>query len=289
MKKEDYLIWYASLNLLPIKKFCLFDYFKEISNIYKANEKELLQIPKIDLHDILAIQNSKNENLIKKYLEYINKNEIKLIDINDKLYPNSLKNIYDPPIVLFAKGNIELLGSNINIAVIGSRNADNYGLSQSHDFAYDLSKKGITIISGLAKGIDTMAHMGALKSGGNTIAVVGSGLDIVYPKENYNLYNQIINKGLVISEFIVGTKPIAQNFPMRNRIVSALSNGIFVIEASMRSGAIITVDFALEQGKNVYALPGNVNSVFSMGCNQLIKEGAKMVTSINDILADYLL
>ncbi len=132
-----------------------------------------------------------------------------------------------------------------------------------------------------------MAHKGALKAIGNTIAVIGTGMDIVYPYENYNLYTQILEKGLVISEFIVGTKPNAINFPMRNRIVSALSDGVFVVEATENSGALITVDFALEQGKNIYALPGNIDNALSFGCNSLIKEGAKPVTNAKDILEDF--
>lgn len=132
-----------------------------------------------------------------------------------------------------------------------------------------------------------MAHKGALNTLGNTIAVIGTGMDIVYPKENYDLYAQILENGLAISEFIVGTRPNAINFPMRNRIVSALSNGVFVVEATENSGALITVDFALEQGKNIYALPGNIDNTFSFGCNGLIKEGAKPVTNAKDILEDF--
>lgn len=133
-----------------------------------------------------------------------------------------------------------------------------------------------------------MAHKGALNTLGNTIAVIGTGMDIVYPKENYDLYAQILKNGLLISEFIVGTRPNAINFPMRNRIVSALSNGVFVVEATENSGALITVDFALEQGKNIYALPGNIDNTLSFGCNGLIKEGAKPVTNVKDILEDFL-
>lgn len=133
-----------------------------------------------------------------------------------------------------------------------------------------------------------MAHKGALNAGGNTIAVIGSGMDIVYPKENYNLYSEILKKGLVITEFIVGTRPSPPNFPMRNRIVSALSSGVFVVEATEKSGAMITVNFAIEQGKDVFALPGNINNNLSRGCNILIKEGAKVITDVEDILEEML-
>lgn len=285
MGELEYLIWFASVNLNPKKKKNLLDFFEDFSKIYIADEKELLKVSNINLKDIFEIQKSKNKELIKKYLEYINKNEIRVISINDKLYPKNLKNIYDPPVILFAKGNINLLFS-IGISIVGSRMADQYGLLQSYNFAQELAKKKITIISGLAKGVDAFSHKGALNADGNTIAVIGSGIDIVYPKENYNLYNDIIKKGLVLSEYIVGTRPAPQNFPMRNRIVSGLSNGVLVVQAGIKSGAMITVDFALDQGKNVYVIPGNINNKLSAGCNFLIKEGAKVVTEPKDILED---
>ena len=152
--------------------------------------------------------------------------------------------------------------------------------------SYSLAQNNIVIVSGLARGIDKAAHIGALNARGKTIAVLGCGIDICYPNENMVIYKEILRRGLIISEYIVGTKPEAGNFPARNRIISGLSNGVVIVEAKAKSGAIITVDFALEQGRTVYAIPGNINSIQSEGTNDLIKQGAKTVTSINDVLED---
>ncbi len=254
MNEKQYWIWFASLNLLPIKKNRLLKALKNVENIFFAKENELLKINGIDLIDVSEIINNKNLNLIMEYEKYINKMDIKVINISEDIYPKYLKQIYDPPVVLFCKGNTELFYKK-GIAVVGSREADKYGLLESYKIAYNLAQNKFTIISGLAKGIDKMAHLGALKASGETIAVLGTGLDIVYPRENYNVYNDIQNKGLLISEFIVGTRPSPKNFPMRNRIISALSEGVLVVQAKEKSGAMITVDFALDEGKNVYAIP----------------------------------
>ena len=181
--------------------------------------------------------------------------DIQIINIHDKTYPKKLRYIYNPPIVLFAKGNIKLLNENI-ISIVGSRNCSNYGKNVALDFSKRLSKKGIVIASGMAKGIDSYSHYGALNAGGKTIAVFGSGLDVIYPKENLGLYKKIIDsQGVVISEYIVGTKPLKENFPKRNRIISGISNGVLVVEASIKSGSLITADLALEQGREVYVVP----------------------------------
>lgn len=170
------------------------------------------------------------------------------------------------------------------IAIIGCRLCTKYGENVSKEFAYNLSKKNINIISGLARGIDSFAHIGSLKAQGKTIAVVGSGLDLIYPKENEGIANDIIkNGGAIISEYVIGTKPVARNFPARNRIISGISSGVIVVEAKEKSGTLITVDFALEQGKEVYVIPGNIDSPNSLGTNELIKQGAKLITNINDI------
>ena len=286
MTQNQYWLWLASIDILPIKKVNLLREFKEIEKVFQANQAELLRIENIDFLDIAEIEKMKKIDLIKKYEDYINKNGIKVININDKLYPEKLKKIYDPPVVLFAKGNIELLKEK-GVAIVGSRDANEYGLKQSYDFAYNLAENNVTVISGLAKGIDKMAHLGALKADGNTIAVIGSGVDIIYPVENYGVYQEIFTKGLVLSEFIVGTKPLASNFPMRNRIISALSDGVLVVQARKKSGAMITVDFALEYGKEIYAIPGNIDNPLSEGCNLLIKDGAKPITDFKDILVDF--
>ena len=207
------------------------------------------------------------------------KNNIDIISIQDKDYPSLLKEIYDPPICLYIRGNKKIL-NNKSIAIIGCRDASDYGLNVANEFAYNLSKQNINIISGLARGIDSEAHLGVVRANQKTIAVLGNGLDIIYPKENINLVQNILNSGgAIISEYPLGTKPKKENFPARNRIISGMSKGLLVVEAKEKSGTLITVDFALEQGRDVFVIPGNINSINSVGTNDLIKQGAKVVTT----------
>ena len=206
------------------------------------------------------------------------KNLIDIISIQDREYPQLLKEIYAPPIFLYIKGNKKIL-NNKSIAIIGCREASNYGLSVANQFAYNLSKQNINIISGLARGIDSEAHLGAIRANKTTIAVLGNGLDTIYPKENNKLVQNILNSGgTIISEYPLGTNPKKENFPARNRIISGMSKGLLVVEAKEKSGTLITVDFALEQGRDVFVIPGNINSKNSFGTNELIKQGAKLVT-----------
>lgn len=214
--------------------------------------------------------------------------KIEEISIESKDYPKQLKEIYDAPLKLYVLGNKMLL-SERGIAIVGSRNATEYGKKVALKISEELSEKGINIISGLAIGIDTYAHLGTLQntSKGKTIAVLGSGLDEIYPKKNIELAKQILKGGgCIISEYPLGTRPEKMNFPQRNRIISGLSKGVLVVEASEKSGALITADFALEQGRDVFAVPGNILSITSVGTNNLIAEGAKMVRNYMDIIED---
>lgn len=213
------------------------------------------------------------------------KNKIRALRLTDEGYPTNLKYIYDPPPALYIKGNI-IPQDNIAIAIVGSRQASYYGLKNAQELAFELAAKGITIISGLARGVDSAAHRGALKAGGRTIAVLGSGLNMIYPVENKGLAEEISQNGAVISEFSQDTPPHRQNFPRRNRIISGLSLGVLVVEAAKRSGALITVGFALEQGREVFALPGKIDSFTSQGTHDLIKQGAKLVESTEDIIEE---
>ena len=207
------------------------------------------------------------------------------VEFNSKFYPERLKNIYSPPKQLYCLGNIELLHYERNLAIIGSRNYSLYGEKATKDFAFNLAKDDICIVSGLARGIDSFAHIAALNAKGKTIAVLGSGFDNIYPKENFKLVERIIkNGGLVITEYPLGSKPLSQHFPARNRIISGLSDGVLVVEAKKKSGTNITVDFALEQGKNVYVIPGNIYSKTSDGTNFLITEGAIPVTKYTETM-----
>jgi DNA processing protein len=211
--------------------------------------------------------------------------EIKSFALRDKDYPANLRYIYDPPENLYVKGNI-LAEDNIAIAIIGSRQATYYGLKNAQDLSFELAARGITIISGLARGIDSAAHRGALKAGGRTIAVLGSGLNVIYPYENKDLAEKITKNGAVISEFSLNIPPYKHNFPRRNRIISGLSLGVVVVEAAKRSGALITARLALEQGREVFAIPGKIDSFTSQGTHSLIKQGAKLVESIEDIIEE---
>ena len=209
------------------------------------------------------------------------------IDINSKFYPERLRCIDSPPKEIYCLGNLELLNYEKNIAIIGSRDCSLYGERATKDFAFNLAKEGVCIVSGLARGIDSFAHIGALNAKGKTIAVIGSGLDNIYPKENIKLAESIVKKGgLIISEYPLGSPPLKQHFPARNRIISGVSDGVLVTEARKNSGTNITVDFALEQGKDVFAVPGDISQLTSIGTNDLIKQGAKLVTNYIDIFEE---
>ncbi|MEW5758600.1 MAG: DNA-processing protein DprA [Candidatus Omnitrophota bacterium] len=221
----------------------------------------------------------------KKELELAAKHKIKIISISDAGYPEILKKIFDPPKALYVKGELRE-EDNLSIAIVGSRLASSYGLIQAEKFGFDLANLGITVVSGLARGIDTKAHLGALKANGRTIAVLGSGLLSVYPPENKGLVEKISQNGAVISEYPLDMGPRRENFPKRNRIVTGLSLGVVVVEAAKNSGALISARCALEQGREVFSLPGKLDSDNSFGTNELIKDGAKLTTSVNDILEE---
>lgn len=286
MKDAKYWIWFSRIeNLAPKKLIELLIKFETPKNIFNKTKEELIASG-VNEKDAYKITDTKYKCNLDKYLEYMQKNDIEMLTIYDKEYPKKLKEIYDPPAVLYIKGSKEILKEKA-IAIVGCRQCTKYGEVVAKNIAYNLSLNNINIISGLAKGIDTHSHIGCLKGNAKTIAVVGSGLDRVYPEENRKLFDKIITDGgAVVSEYIVGTKPLAQNFPKRNRIISALSEGIVVVEAKKKSGTLITVDFALEQGRELYVVPGNINSANSYGTNELIKQGAKLITCIEDILED---
>lgn len=258
--------------------------YYSLKNLYNISEDELLrnkQLSKIELYDLL---NKEYKHNLIKYVEYMTKNKISIINYNDSKYPIKLKFIKNRPIVLYMKGNVENL-NNESIGIVGSRNCTDYGRKAASYFAYELSKRKINIISGLAKGIDSIAHKSALKAKGKTIAVIGNGLDNIYPSENKKLACEILeNDGLIISEYIIGTKPEKTNFPRRNRIISGISNAVIIIEASKISGSLITAEYAINQGKEVWVVPGSIYSNNSIGTNNLIKDGANVLTNISDII-----
>ena len=205
----------------------------------------------------------------------------------DDGFPQLLQQIFTVPLVLYVRGQIPT-SDTLNVAMVGSRRASEYGRVMAKRFAERLAEKGITIVSGLARGIDTVAHLGCLEAQGRTWAVLGSGLDCLYPPENKKLTEQIVRQGAVISEFPMGTRPLPYHFPQRNRLISGLAQGTLVIEAAQRSGALSTCRYALEQGREVFALPGNVNQANAQGTNRLIQQGAKPVLSPDDVLEEFL-
>jgi len=275
----------CDIGSIRLKK--LLDFFGKPQNILGASEESLQRVSGIGPSIAYNIKHLEKDKLDKE-LTLAKKHNVEIVCLADEGYPENLKNITDPPIVLYLRGEILPLDK-LGVAVVGSRNASLYGLSCAREFSRQLSEYGFTIVSGLARGIDTYAHRSALEAGGRTIAVIGSGFGHIYPQENNDLAEKISCSGAVISEFSFDTKPLKQNFPRRNRVISGLSLGVLVVEASRNSGALITADFALEQGREVFALPGKIDSGTSFGTNALIKEGAKLVTCPEEVAEEFLL
>jgi DNA processing protein len=208
-----------------------------------------------------------------------------VVTSGDPRYPQPLREIFDPPLLLFARGRVELLQS-LMLAVVGTRRATPYGLAASERLSADLAHAGLTIVSGMARGIDSAAHKGALAVGGDTVAVLGCGVDVVYPSENRKLAATLAERGLIVSEFPMGTTAFPQNFPIRNRIISGMSAGVLVVEGAQYSGSAITAKLAIDQGREVFAVPGNITSKLSWGPNLLIKQGARLVQDWNDVVSE---
>ncbi len=270
----------GSIRLKKLLKF-----FGTPRNILSSSQEKLSEVGGIG--DVIASRIvSVDEKDIENEFVLAERHNLKILSLESPEYPRNLKCINDPPIILYVKGSL-LPEDSLGIAIVGSRRASFYGLTNAEKFAADLTASGFTVISGMARGIDTRAHRGALKSGGRTIAVIGSGLRNIYPQENKGLVEEIAAKGAVISEFPVNAGPLKQNFPRRNRVISGLSLGVLVVEACRNSGALITADFALEQGRDVFAIPGKIDLPSSCGTNELIKQGAKLTASIEDILEEF--
>ena len=252
MQNIEYWIWLTIIDIAP-EKVIKFLEKNEIEDLWNLDKEKNGIFTNDEINKIKNI-NYKGK-ILARQRKYMEKYNIELITINDEFYPKKLRHIKNPPIGLYVLGN----KNNLNlkgIAIVGSRDCTEYGKSVTHAFSYMLSKNNMIVISGLAKGIDTEAHIGTLESKGQTIAVIGTGIDLVYPKENKTLIENIIKGGgTVISEYPLGTKPDKKNFPRRNRIIAGLVEGVLVIEAKEKSGALITVDYALEQGKNIYVVP----------------------------------
>jgi DNA processing protein len=229
---------------------------------------------------------SLHPEMIHEQIRQYETNDINVITIIDKEYPRYLKEIYQPPWALFAKGDLSLLDREPKLAVVGSRQATPYGKNAIRLIFPELIDNGVLIVSGLAKGIDALAHEYAIKNGGKTIAVIAGGLYHIYPKENMGLALEMMKTQLIVSEYPPDTKPLRWHFPARNRIISGLSNGTFIIEAKRKSGSLITANYAVNEGRDVFSLPGSIFNPYSIGANELIQHGAKLVTSAKDILEE---
>lgn len=278
-----YWIWLSSLvKISPFRRLQLLEYFGDPALIWESTEAELQALNFCTPQMIAAIIDRKGRKELPRLIDDVGRCDANVITMKDSMYPEALKNIPDPPVALYYRGKLEK--ESVCVAVVGSRRASAYGLEMARRLSQELARHGVTVVSGMARGIDSKAHSGALEVGGRTIAVLGCGVDIVYPSENSGLMEKICESGAVISEYIPGTPPISFNFPARNRIISGLSQGVAVVEANEKSGSLITADFALEQGRDVFAVPGNINSINSTGTNKLIKDGAKIVTNAGDIL-----
>ena len=285
---EHILPWLALKNVSGVGNHLykrLMDRFHSPEQVFDAPKFELMTVPGINERIADAIKGYVFPDSLNQEIDLARRRQIRIITCADPEYPPLLQHIPDPPPVLYVKG--VLSGTDVSVAVVGSRNASRYGISMARRLSRDLAARGLPIVSGMARGVDTAAHEGALSGGGRTFAVLGCGLGIVYPPENQRLYHQIIETGAVISEFPVLEEPNAYNFPARNRIIAGMTLGTIVVEAAKRSGSLITARLAAEQGREVFAVPGSVDSARSVGVHNLLKQGAKLVAGADDVIEEF--
>ncbi len=282
------LIYWLGLKTVPGVGNRLFlhliQHFGEPEKVFSASTGELLRVEGVNDRLASVIQGHKMPKKVQEDLALAQKNGVRIITFSDTDYPTLLRHIHDPPPVLYVCGKLH--SDSLNIAIVGSRNATSYGRTITERLSGGLARRGFTVVSGMARGIDAAAHIGALSAGGKTIAVLGCGLDTVYPAENKSLFYRIAENGAVISEFSFLTPPEAHNFPVRNRIISGLALGTVIAEATHKSGSLITARLAAEQGREVFAVPGSITSFKSMGTHGLIKQGAKLVEHVDDIVEE---
>ena len=271
-------------RLGPVAFRKLLSRFGSPENVLGANSAAIAEVIGPDL--TAAVAAGPDSGLLAACLEWATDDNNRLLTLADDDYPRTLLEISDPPPLLYLKGRCDLLQGEA-IAIVGSRSATPQGVSNAEAFARELSGNGFCIVSGLALGIDAAAHNGGLQADASSIAVVATGLDTVYPARNRSLAHQLSQRGLLVSEFPLGTRPLAGNFPRRNRLISGLSRGVLVVEAAIKSGSLITARYAVEQGREVFAIPGSVHSPVSKGCHALIKQGAKLVETATDILEEF--
>ena len=287
MSEEAPLKAWLTLSLIPglggANARRLLTEFGSPEAVFAASIGALKTIVRADV--AAEINNGITDDLLAPTFAWLQDDNNHIVTLADSNYPQALLNITDPPLLIYVKGHLSLLNRSA-LAIVGSRNATPQGINNAEAFAKSLSDAGLCIISGMAHGIDAAAHRGALKGQGGSIAIVGTGLDKVYPAANRDLAHALAAHGAIISEFPLGTQPLASNFPRRNRIISGMSVGCLVVEASLQSGSLITARLALEQGRDVFAIPGSIHAPQSKGCHALIKQGAKLAEAAQDILEE---
>lgn len=287
MAALKYWVWLTALpGLSNRSRLLLLERYGSPEDVYYADAEELALTEGLTPGQAQLLSD-KSLTRADRILADCARGDIFLLTMQDAAYPARLRDIFDPPVLLYGKGSLPLFDEEAAIAVVGTRSCTPYGLRCAHRMGYELARQGAVVVSGMAKGIDGAAMRGALQAGGFTAAVLGGGVDVVYPAENRRLYEDIAATGVLLSEYPPGTEPKGSHFPVRNRIISGLSLGVLVVEAPERSGALITANTALEQGRDVFAVPGPINADTSRGCNQLIRDGAGLVMEAWDVLGTY--
>lgn len=287
MSALKYWLWLTTLSGLGNQaRLALLQRFGDPESLYYADGGELALTPGLN-REALRLLEDHDLTPADRILADCQRLNLRILTLGDADYPSRLKNIFDPPCLLYVKGRLPVLDEAVSVAVVGTRDCTPYGVTAAEKLGYGLTAGGAVVVSGLARGIDAAASRGALRAGGVTVGVVGNGLDVTYPHENHYLYEDVAAAGALISEYPPGTEPASRHFPARNRILSGLCLATLVVEAPLRSGALITAATALEQGRDVFAVPGPIDAETSLGCNALIRDGAGLVCDAWDILREY--
>ena len=288
MSSLKYWVWLSSASGVgAVASGLLLRRFETPEKVFFADRDEYADIEGIKPFDISSLSAHKSLIAANQILADCDENGFRIITLQDTEYPDRLRNIYDPPVVLYVRGKLPVIDEEAAVAIVGTRDCTPYGLTVAENMGYKLARYGLLVVTGLARGVDSAAARGALRAGGRVLGILGCGLDVVYPHENKAIFDDVAVQGAILSEYPPGTPPSGANFPVRNRILSGVSLGVAVIEAPKNSGALITASRALEQGRDVFALPGNIDSKCSMGSNSLLREGAIPLLSAEDIAGEY--
>ena len=279
-------VWLSTREVGNQMKLALLEHFGDPESIYYADRDEYALVEGMKTHYFATLED-KSLAEVNEILGNAERHGIRILTLHDAAYPGRLRNIYDPPVLLYYKGMLPNFDDEAAIAVVGTRDATPYGIQATEKLSYGMAQQGALIVSGLARGIDSAAHRAALRAGGKTTAVLGGGIDVIYPAENRYLYEDVAASGALISEYPPGTPPAGRHFPQRNRIISGLSVAILVTEAPEKSGALITAAAALDQGREVFAVPGQIDAPMSVGCNRLIRDGAGLAAESWDVLENF--